>query len=213
MMDPDMTPEMKALDDAASEPKRTKDEPEHPLLKFVILSDISETVYTREKCDTMNCGTDADIGSWAEFHPQAMTRVKLRGEPLGIVLWQGTQWAVTDYGLECRDGLYHVAAKDLMKHHESKRAAFNHWYSHIAGKTWCDKGDLDFSLQAFMLLYTSKGNRTGLAAGGLELNDAEVEEYASRCANKAYEAALRRARLGHVEWSEFDEGEFDDDAS
>ena len=213
MMDPDMTPEMKVLDDAASEPKRTKDDPEHPLLKFVILSDISETVYTREKCDTMNCGTDADISSWAEFHPQAMTRVKLRGEPLGLVLWQGTQWAVTDYGLECRDGLYHVAAKDLMKRHESKRAAFNHWYSHIAGKSWCEKEDLDFALQAFMLLYTSKGNRTGLAAGGIELNDAEIEEYASRCASRAYDAAVKRASIGHIKWEDLDCEEYDNDAS
>lgn len=214
MIGPTMTDEMKVLDDAASEPKKHKEEPEHPLLKFIDIVDMREHVYACQKCDTMHRGIDEDVASWASFHPQAMTRARLRGEPLGKILWQGTQWAVTDYGLECRDGLYHVRSDELMKGHKNHREAFNHWYQHIAGKSWVeDKEDLDFALQAFMLLHTSKGNRNGRKAGGLELNDAEIEEYASRCANQAYEAALRRARLGHIEWSEFDDQEIDDDVA
>ena len=213
MIGPTMTDEMKILDDAASEPKQQKKDSRHPLLRFADFSDIREHVYACEKCDTMHRGIDEDVASWASFHPQSMTRVKLRGEPLGKILWQGTEWAVTDYGLECRDGLYHVRADKLMEGHKNHREAFNHWYQHIAEKSWVDKEDLDFALQAFMLLHTSKGNRNGRKAGGLELNDAEIEEYASRCANQAYEAALRRARLGHIEWSEFDDEEFDDDVA
>lgn len=210
-----MTDEMKILDDAASEPKQQKKDSRHPLLRFADFSDIREHVYACEKCDTMHRGIDEDVASWASFHPQSMTHVKLRGEPLGKILWQGAQWAVTDYGLERRDGLYHVRADELMEHgSKNHRKAFNHWYQHIAGKSWVDdKEDLDFALQAFMLLHTSKGNRNGRKAGGLELNDAEIEEYASRCANQAYEAALRRARLGHIEWSEFDDQEIDDDVA
>lgn len=32
----------------------------------------------------------------------------------------------------------------------------------------------------------------------------KVEEYANLCAGRAYESAIARARLGHIELSEFD---------
>ena len=211
MIKPTMTNEMMNLDNSASEPKRHQAKPAHPLLEFIDFSvDSKQRVYCFPECSTMHRGTDEDVSSWASFHPQAMTRVKLRGEPLGKILWQGTQWAVTDYGLECRDGRYQVRSDKLMNGQKNHRQAFNHWYQHIAGKSWVDSQDLDFALQAFMLLHTIKGRRNGIKAGGLELNDAEIEEYASRCASQAYEAALLRARLGHIEWSEFDDDGIDD---
>ncbi len=42
------------------------------------------------------------------------TDVKLRGEPLDEVWWQGRQWAVTAHGLEARDGeVYSRQAKNV----------------------------------------------------------------------------------------------------
>lgn len=208
MIAPHTTDETLALDDKATSPKEPEPKSEHPLMQFVCMADINEKVYSSQKCDTMNRGVDEKVTTWAMFHPQVMTRVKLSvcGEKLGKVLWQGRQWAVTDYGLECRDGTYHVRAKQLMRHYGgTPRAAFNGWYQHIAGKSWVDAQDLDYALQAFVLLYTSKGHRSGRKAGGMNLTDAEIEEYANLCASRAYESAIERARLGHVEWSEFDD--------
>ena len=34
-------------------------------------------------------------------------------EPLNAIWWQGAQWAVTEYGIECRNGLYALARGDL----------------------------------------------------------------------------------------------------
>lgn len=213
MITPHITEEMLALDDKATSPKEP--EPKPTLFDSALsMDDLFEMVYSgRPECDTMNRGVDEKVTTWAMFHPQVMTRVKLSvcGEKLGKVLWQGRQWAVTDYGLECRDGTYHVHAKQLMRHYGgTPRAAFNGWYQHIAEKSWVDAQDLDYALQAFVLLYTSKGHRSGRKAGGMNLTDAEIEEYANLCASRAYESAIERASLGHVEWSEFDEDYNDD---
>jgi hypothetical protein len=32
------------------------------------------------------------------------TPVRVRGDALTQIWWQGKQWAVTQYGIECRDG-------------------------------------------------------------------------------------------------------------
>jgi hypothetical protein len=40
--------------------------------------------------------------------------VRLRSDPLSEpIYWQGRQWAVTSYGIECRDGTYTIAANRL----------------------------------------------------------------------------------------------------
>jgi hypothetical protein len=44
---------------------------------------------------------------------QATNKVKQRFGRLSKVIWQGKQWAVTSYGLERRDGGYHIAKRDL----------------------------------------------------------------------------------------------------
>ena len=59
-----------------------------------------------------NLKTKDDFG-WFKFCPQTRSEVHNKGEALDFVLWQGEQWSVTIYGLECRDGTYHVSAKDL----------------------------------------------------------------------------------------------------
>jgi hypothetical protein len=40
---------------------------------------------------------------------------RFHGDPLGRVLWQGRQWSVTEYGIECRDGSYHIDKKRLRR--------------------------------------------------------------------------------------------------
>jgi hypothetical protein len=145
-----------------------------------------------------------DFG-WFKFCLQTCSEVKRRGEPLDLVLWQGEQWAVTEYGLEKRDGTYHVQAKDMWSFampldaskSKTRQCVFVHWFKHLSSKSWCDEDDIDHALQAFMLLFDEKGNRTHIAPPSL-MGEAEIEEYAAQCANDAYEAARRRALEGLV---------------
>jgi hypothetical protein len=64
------------------------------------------------------------------------TDVKVRGEALSEVWWQGRQWAVTAYGLECRDGTYVLDTKQLVDN-----AAVHSCIEHVGEKTWCDVDD------------------------------------------------------------------------
>jgi hypothetical protein len=41
------------------------------------------------------------------------TPVRVRGDALTQIWWQGKQWAFTQYGIECRDGTYTVPANEL----------------------------------------------------------------------------------------------------
>ena len=51
--------------------------------------------------------------------------VHCKGEPLGRVRWQGERWAVTDRGIEQRDGCYVIAAHQLRD---------DQWPAHVANK-------------------------------------------------------------------------------
>lgn len=65
--------------------------------------------------------------------------IKNRGEPLSEpLLWVGLQWAVTPYGVECRDGTYCIEAGRLW---ESDR--WGGWTRHMGGKTWVDRHDFE----------------------------------------------------------------------
>jgi hypothetical protein len=64
------------------------------------------------------------------------TPVRLRAEKLDRVLWQGRQWAVTDYGLECRDGTYCFEAARIAEHADTYG-----WPLHITQKNWADSDD------------------------------------------------------------------------
>jgi hypothetical protein len=138
-----------------------------------------------------------------EFGPQSRNEVKLRGEPLDLILWQGEQWAVTEYGLEKRDGTYHVQAKDMWGFAMpldkgatvTKQCVFVHWFQHLSHKKWCDEDDVDYALQAFVLLFDKNGQRTKTKPPSL-MDAAEVEDYAANCANRSYEAAKTNAING-----------------
>jgi hypothetical protein len=66
--------------------------------------------------------------------------VRLCGEELHSVIWQGRQWAVTTLGIESRDGLYAIKARRLT---EGLRDDDPHcWIDLMAGKEWVDLPDL-----------------------------------------------------------------------
>lgn len=62
--------------------------------------------------------------------------VKVRGEPLSDVWWQGREWAVTSYGIEKRDGTYYVPKSDFGLHGDRWS-----WPEHVAAKGWADVED------------------------------------------------------------------------
>jgi hypothetical protein len=64
--------------------------------------------------------------------------VPLRSEELDEVWWQGRQWAVTRFGLECRDGTYTIAANRLYECYYSNGEISWSWPHQIAGKGWED---------------------------------------------------------------------------
>lgn len=141
-----------------------------------------------------------------KFFPQTVSEVKVIGQQLDFVLWQGSQWSVTDYGFECRDGNYAVEAKRMYScaypRNENKKitkqCVFIHWFEHLSRKCWIeDINDLDHALQAFLLLFDENGRRTDIKVP-LIMNEAEAIEYATNCANYAYENAYKRAIKGLV---------------
>jgi len=136
------------------------------------------------------------------FFEQSRNEVKCRGDALDIILWQGSQWAVTAYGLEKRDGTYPVDRNNFFTNvykfnhiKNKKEAVFNEWLAHLSEKSWCDKDDLWNALNAMCLLFDEKGNRTSVAAPTL-CNLDDIEHIASEAANKAYEETKRKAMLG-----------------
>lgn len=58
------------------------------------------------------------------------------GEDLHPVLWAGKQWAVTEYGIEARDGTYAIQASRL---HEGEPGYS--WERHMRDKQWVDVCD------------------------------------------------------------------------
>ena len=63
--------------------------------------------------------------------------VRCCGDALDEIWWRGAQWAVTSYGIECRDGKYLVAASRLL---ENDPRSYS-WVKHLGEKTWCDIED------------------------------------------------------------------------
>ena len=65
--------------------------------------------------------------------------VRVRGDALTQIWWQGKQWAVTQYGIECRDGTYAIPAKELTYDLDS---GTNHgWVEQMLSKDWVDMDD------------------------------------------------------------------------
>ena len=68
--------------------------------------------------------------------PESETEVPVLGEELAPVLWQGEQWAVTEYGIEARDGRYQLEAALL-----NDLAGGYTLMHHMASKGWVDMRD------------------------------------------------------------------------
>ena len=79
--------------------------------------------------------------------------IKLRGEPLHEVLWQGRQWAVTEYGIEARDGGYHFPAERLSEVREYAGQQLPDWPLHMAEKSWVDIHDFCTAFLAAIACY------------------------------------------------------------
>jgi hypothetical protein len=58
------------------------------------------------------------------------------------IYWQGRQWAVTPYGVECRDGKYPIQANRLWENDEDYG-----WVTHMAEKDWVDLPDFAEALR------------------------------------------------------------------
>jgi hypothetical protein len=93
----------------------------------------------RAICITCNIGKGALAPNVEALPPAqnypiriATNEVKVRGEALSEpILWIGEQWAVTDYGIECRDGTYVIEKNRLWEDEESYG-----WRRHMAAKDW-----------------------------------------------------------------------------
>jgi hypothetical protein len=74
---------------------------------------------------------------------EAGNEVKNRhGELSSPIYWQGRQWAVTEYGVEARDGTYPIEKERLWK--EEK---VHGWVRHMAEKGWVDLPDFAEALR------------------------------------------------------------------
>lgn len=83
--------------------------------------------------------------------PQSDTHVRVRGEALHPILWQGEQWAVTEYGIECRNGTYAIAAHRLL---EIRWGTTQYdWPLHMREKPWVDMADFQRAFAAGCLLH------------------------------------------------------------
>jgi hypothetical protein len=69
-------------------------------------------------------------------------RVRNRGQRLSRIFWKGRQWAVTSYGLECRNGKYPIS-KDRLWENETDHG----WVRHMSDKDWVDLPDFAEALR------------------------------------------------------------------
>jgi len=93
----------------------------------------------RERTDAAwHCVNFAPIGTLRVAPVQQATNVvKVRGEKLAPIEWQGVQWAVTAYGLEARDGTYAIEKRHLLE----RRGTKYEWPEHMGEKGWVDMAD------------------------------------------------------------------------
>lgn len=79
--------------------------------------------------------------------------VRCRGELLSEpIYWLSRQWAVTEYGIEARDGTYHIANERLWENE-----AEYPWVQHMDKKDWVDIADFAEALRVAPRLLSPKG--------------------------------------------------------
>jgi hypothetical protein len=67
----------------------------------------------------------------------------MRHESIARVHWQGRQWAVTDYGIEALDGMYHVPYSEI----RDADAGPMPWLDDLRSRYGTDCDDLAAALQ------------------------------------------------------------------
>src|SRR5262245_5711961 len=90
----------------------------------------------------------------SRWGPQATNRIQNRGDRLSKIHWQGRQWAVTRFGVECRDGTYAIERERVWEDEEC-----GGWILHMAEKDWVDLEDFAEALRVariFELCRTGK---------------------------------------------------------
>jgi hypothetical protein len=85
--------------------------------------------------------------------------VKCRGQPLGEILWQGRQWAVTRDGIEARDGTYALERKRLTEDFDVRYS----WVEHVGTKGWVDIEDFTTAYLVAIALFGIKLRKTDVA--------------------------------------------------
>lgn len=80
---------------------------------------------------------------------------KVLGDPLSKIWWQGRQWAVTEHGVEKRDGTYHFEAARLNETRPGNPHILD-WPAHMVEKEWLDFDDF---LTAFLIALTLHATR------------------------------------------------------
>jgi hypothetical protein len=89
----------------------------------------------------------------------------LEGEALHPVLWMGKQWAITTYGLECKNGQYHIkAGRQFWDKGLKPIEVYDRWHQHLTQKTWVDKEDIEDALHIMFILFDENGERTEVPA-------------------------------------------------
>jgi hypothetical protein len=103
-------------------------------------------------------------------------QVTNRGEALSEIWWQGRQWAVTDYGLECRDGTYAIERERLLE-----EATTYGGIRQVGMKIWCDVDDFS---TAYLVAVAMHGHRLtkGTRANAMEGHDSAVLSHKRRAA-------------------------------
>jgi hypothetical protein len=69
--------------------------------------------------------------------------VRCLGEKLHRIRWQGSQWAVTSWGIERREGTYVIVADRLWDNEDNHGC----WIMHMAEKDWTDLDDFAEALR------------------------------------------------------------------
>ncbi|WP_051334783.1 hypothetical protein [Bradyrhizobium sp. Ai1a-2] len=104
-------------------------------VRAVVEAYVAGTLKLAAPPETSDTNRDAGRSAPPAYH--ATNRVRVRGQRLSPIIWQGRQWAVTKHGIECRDGTYAIAKSRL----------WEGWERHMAEKEWVDQADLAEALR------------------------------------------------------------------
>lgn len=97
----------------------------------------AEAIAIAKECPAWNVARPAAAGRRSWPSASATNEVRVRGEDLHAACFLGTQWAVTDYGIECRDGTYAIPERRLLE----RRGGKYEWPEHMLEKEWVDGDD------------------------------------------------------------------------